>query len=255
MSTQVPEAAVGGDGARPAAAACGSAAAARDRENSEPGERAAAPGRLRVWESVRSERHAWTPWWLSFVPQYTTSGGRASRRTRRRRPAAAARRVTPPGFVVGCCRHRREGGPVSVDYVQQQLGANEKILYTERHHWVFFVAEMIKWILFAAAVLALVIVLRVWWLPGRGLGLVAAARLPRPRGAHRLGLPLVAHERLRAHQPARDRVDRACSASASPTPRSRSSPTSCSSSRSSGACSTTATSSCSRPPPAPASTT
>ena len=55
---------------------------------------------------------------------------------------------------------------MSVDYVMQQLGANEKILYTERHHWVFFVAEMIKWILFAAAVLALVIVLRVWFFEG-----------------------------------------------------------------------------------------
>jgi uncharacterized membrane protein YdbT with pleckstrin-like domain len=29
---------------------------------------------------------------------------------------------------------------------------------------------------------------------------VAAARLPRPGGAHRLGLSLVAHEHLRAHQ-------------------------------------------------------
>jgi uncharacterized membrane protein YdbT with pleckstrin-like domain len=57
---------------------------------------------------------------------------------------------------------------VSIEYVQKQLGASEKILYTERHHWVFFVAEMIKWILFAAAVLALVIVLRVWWLPDAG---------------------------------------------------------------------------------------
>jgi uncharacterized membrane protein YdbT with pleckstrin-like domain len=57
---------------------------------------------------------------------------------------------------------------VSIEYVQKQLGASEKILYTERHHWVFFVAEMIKWILFAAAVLALVIVLKVWWLPDAG---------------------------------------------------------------------------------------
>jgi uncharacterized membrane protein YdbT with pleckstrin-like domain len=54
---------------------------------------------------------------------------------------------------------------VSIEYVRQQLGAAEKIRYTERHHWVFFVAEMIKWILFAAVVLALVILLRVWWLP------------------------------------------------------------------------------------------
>jgi uncharacterized membrane protein YdbT with pleckstrin-like domain len=55
---------------------------------------------------------------------------------------------------------------VSVDYVKQQLGANEKIRYTERHHWIFFVAEMIKWILFAAAVLAVIIIFRVWWFEG-----------------------------------------------------------------------------------------
>ena len=54
---------------------------------------------------------------------------------------------------------------MSIEYVQQQLGAAERILYTERHHWVFFVAEMIKWILFAAVVLALIILLKVWWLP------------------------------------------------------------------------------------------
>jgi len=56
---------------------------------------------------------------------------------------------------------------VSVDYVMQQLGANEKILYTERHHWVFFVAEMIKWILFAAAVIAVIIIFRVWFFEGQ----------------------------------------------------------------------------------------
>lgn len=55
---------------------------------------------------------------------------------------------------------------MSVDYVKQQLGANEKIRYTERHHWIFFVAEMIKWILFAAAVLAVIIIFRVWWFEG-----------------------------------------------------------------------------------------
>ena len=55
---------------------------------------------------------------------------------------------------------------MSIEYVQQQLGAAEKILYTERHHWVFFVAEMIKWILFTVAVLVLVIVLRAWVFPG-----------------------------------------------------------------------------------------
>jgi uncharacterized membrane protein YdbT with pleckstrin-like domain len=57
---------------------------------------------------------------------------------------------------------------VSIEYVRQQLGAAERILYTERHHWVFFVAEMVRWILFAAAVLALVILLKVWWLPDAG---------------------------------------------------------------------------------------
>jgi uncharacterized membrane protein YdbT with pleckstrin-like domain len=54
---------------------------------------------------------------------------------------------------------------MSIEYVEQQLGSAEKILYTERHHWVFFVAEMIKWILFAAAVLALVIIIKVWLAP------------------------------------------------------------------------------------------
>ena len=90
---------------------------------------------------------------------------------------------------------------------------------------------------------------------GRELGLVAAARLPRPRRAHRLGLPLLEDERLRAHQPQGHRVDRRAqqarrrlvareahrhrAQAVDPRPRAR----------------TTATSSCSRRPPAPASTT
>lgn len=56
---------------------------------------------------------------------------------------------------------------MSIEYVQKQLGASEKILYTERHHWVFFVAEMIKWILFAAAVIAVIIIFRVWFFEGQ----------------------------------------------------------------------------------------
>ena len=56
---------------------------------------------------------------------------------------------------------------MSIAYVEQQLGASEKILYTERHHWVFFVAEMIKWILFAAAVIAVIIIFRVWFFEGQ----------------------------------------------------------------------------------------
>ena len=55
---------------------------------------------------------------------------------------------------------------MSIAYVEQQLGASEKILYTERHHWIFFVAEMTRWILFAAAVIALVIILKVWLFEG-----------------------------------------------------------------------------------------
>ena len=57
---------------------------------------------------------------------------------------------------------------MSVEYLKQQLGANEKILYTERHHWIFFVAEMVKWIIFAAAVLAVIILLKVWLIPDAG---------------------------------------------------------------------------------------
>ena len=57
---------------------------------------------------------------------------------------------------------------MSIEYVRQQLGAVEKILYTERHHWVFFVAEMVKWIVFAVAVVVLIILLKVWWLPDAG---------------------------------------------------------------------------------------
>jgi len=60
----------------------------------------------------------------------------------------------------------------------------EKILYTERHHWVFFVAEMVKWIVFAVAVVVLIVLLKVWWLPDAGwiwwlllVFLVPAARI------------------------------------------------------------------------------
>lgn len=91
--------------------------------------------------------------------------------------------------------------------MQQQLGGAERILYTERHHWVFFVAEMIKWILFAAAVLALVVVLRAWLLPGAGwvwwlllVFLVPAARIAWGFLSSRMN--------VRAHRPAGDRVDR-----------------------------------------------
>ena len=73
---------------------------------------------------------------------------------------------------------------MGIEYVRQQLGDVEAILYTERHHWVFFVAEMVKWIVFAVAVVVLIILLKVWWLPDAGwiwwlllVFLVPAARI------------------------------------------------------------------------------
>ena len=51
---------------------------------------------------------------------------------------------------------------MSVEYLKQQLGDNEKIVYTERHHWIFPIAEMIKWILFAVAVLVVIVLLKSW---------------------------------------------------------------------------------------------
>ena len=56
---------------------------------------------------------------------------------------------------------------MSVEYLERQLGAAEKIVYTERHHWIFPIREMLKWILVAVAWLAILIVFQVWLLPGR----------------------------------------------------------------------------------------
>jgi uncharacterized membrane protein YdbT with pleckstrin-like domain len=52
---------------------------------------------------------------------------------------------------------------MSVQYLSQQLGANEKILYTERHHWIFPIAEMIKWIIAAVAILVVIILFKSWF--------------------------------------------------------------------------------------------
>ncbi len=54
---------------------------------------------------------------------------------------------------------------MSIQYLEKQLGDNEKIVYTERHHWIFAVSEMIKWILVGLAVLVLLVALDVWLLP------------------------------------------------------------------------------------------
>ena len=52
---------------------------------------------------------------------------------------------------------------MSVEYLKQQLGANERILYTERHHWIFPIAEMIKWIIAAVAILVVIILFKSWF--------------------------------------------------------------------------------------------
>lgn len=46
---------------------------------------------------------------------------------------------------------------MSVEYLRHQLGASEKILYMERHHWIFPIAHMIRWILFAGVIIGLII--------------------------------------------------------------------------------------------------
>jgi uncharacterized membrane protein YdbT with pleckstrin-like domain len=72
---------------------------------------------------------------------------------------------------------------MSVEYLKKQLGANETIQYTERHHWIFPVSELIKWILFAVIVLVVLILMKSWW-PGHSwmnwlflILLVPAARI------------------------------------------------------------------------------
>jgi uncharacterized membrane protein YdbT with pleckstrin-like domain len=57
---------------------------------------------------------------------------------------------------------------MSLEYVTSQLGANERVLYTERHHWIFPIAEMIKWIFAALLIAAVVIALDIWLLSGAG---------------------------------------------------------------------------------------
>jgi uncharacterized membrane protein YdbT with pleckstrin-like domain len=55
---------------------------------------------------------------------------------------------------------------MSIEYLKKQLGGSEEIRYTERHHWIFPLAVMIKWILFAAVVIVLIILFDFVWFPG-----------------------------------------------------------------------------------------
>jgi uncharacterized membrane protein YdbT with pleckstrin-like domain len=57
---------------------------------------------------------------------------------------------------------------MSVEYLRKQLGDNEKILYTERHHWIFPVSEMVKWILVAIVIVAGLAFTAIWWWPDVG---------------------------------------------------------------------------------------
>src|SRR5665647_3556231 len=173
MSTQVPRPRYAVMEAEPAAAdVCGRAAAAtRPIRTVSPAMRSKRPGLLSEYGRVWDERSVTRipPGGCRVRPAVYTGPAGGPARPLPPSPAALAA-LRRPTFVVGCRRHDREGGPgpVSVEYLKQQLGANEKILYTERHHWIFFVAEMVKWIIFAAAVLALIIVLNVWLIPEAG---------------------------------------------------------------------------------------
>ena len=55
---------------------------------------------------------------------------------------------------------------MSIEYLEKQLGDNEEILYTERHHWIFAVTEMTKWILVGIAILLALIAVDLWLWPG-----------------------------------------------------------------------------------------
>ena len=52
---------------------------------------------------------------------------------------------------------------MSIEYLSPQLGANEKILYTERHHWIFPIAEMIKWIIAAGIIIVVLVLFKTWF--------------------------------------------------------------------------------------------
>ena len=55
---------------------------------------------------------------------------------------------------------------MSVEYLEKQLGANERILYVQRHHWFFFVSRLIFWILAAVGIFVLLILTQTRWREG-----------------------------------------------------------------------------------------
>jgi uncharacterized membrane protein YdbT with pleckstrin-like domain len=57
---------------------------------------------------------------------------------------------------------------VSIDYLSKQLGDNERILHTERHHWVFPLTALVRWLLVALALVVIVVASDIWVLPTAG---------------------------------------------------------------------------------------
>ena len=57
---------------------------------------------------------------------------------------------------------------MSIEYLSKQLGTNERILHSERHHWIFPLSELVRWVLVALAVLVIVVFFDVWLLPAAG---------------------------------------------------------------------------------------
>ncbi len=54
---------------------------------------------------------------------------------------------------------------MSIGYLEKQLGDDEQIVYTDRHHWIFAFTEMAKWIVVGVVILALVVAVDFWLLP------------------------------------------------------------------------------------------
>jgi hypothetical protein len=55
---------------------------------------------------------------------------------------------------------------VSIEYLRKQLGDNEEIVYVERHHWIFPLSELVKWVLVGIVLLVVLVLVTVWLLPG-----------------------------------------------------------------------------------------
>ena len=57
---------------------------------------------------------------------------------------------------------------MSIEYLSKQLGDNERLLHTERHHWIFPISEMVRWVLVAVALIVVLVAIDLWLLPSAG---------------------------------------------------------------------------------------